>query len=906
MSRKINTLRDWQIKAVQIGRTARYFLCQAPGGSGKSFAQVLLAQADIEECGRKQLILVPRNHIHHTFWDGEEITFRLPASDHVSHWRVGLNLCLNSDCRKLKKWLLSDPDADTLAAITTHHAMVLVWQQLTKDEKRQALRKITFRIDEAHHISHVFHEADLELYNVKDRQAILDDGTGLGHFVTYALRHNDPTMKLHLTTATFFRGDRKTILSKAFRQEFAHYYLPWDEHFQTLGISDLRFDFVNYDDDPADLVVEAIRQEPDQHHLIIIPPLTHRYRTRKTLSGLMSKLLAVCPAAQILDLVTQKTQVAHKALLMKHPDAFKAVVACRLFDEGTDWVPCSRLHNTDAGEDSLTLAVQRFFRPLRMHKTKREVRIVNYIPSFSPDLEFMEQRAILSDRFNAVMACIVTQGELMPTFVTLKKPTEGKSHMRLQDLYGEAYPAVLEDLFIGYEHLPEKTGEAIEDLAGKILEQYGCPAEADKEYVVAALCAQVMRVLPKKSESERRTLVPAVIDADEIRKRGFDKIWPKDGIDSAIWWGTDKVDSGMIRELLGIIKPIPKLDEIHEAIRAYANRTGQRPTTAVSLWFDELGRSTSAVNQLLGKQYGTTLKTEVAKVLGDKHDGLIEQTHELIRDYWQRGIALTQTFGVLPEFGITAKELDYRLRRYHKTSLPQERKKVLGPDTLLPLDEVKDVLRKYLQEGKRITCDTKAIPELGMAGWSLNHRLQSLYGIRLPDLVDQLMKEVGVTSTRKPRNPEAILSLNKVKDVLRKHLRDGKQITYATKHIPELDLSGPALQYRLKSWYGIKMSELTAQLAKEAGVAPNTRKPRNPDKIMPLSKVKAVVCEYVKQGRRITSSTKAIPELGISGAGLNHRLRSWYGIRLQDLVDQVVEEIKVAPQRLVKGRRRAS
>jgi len=899
MSRNIKALRGWQVKAVQIGRTADRLLIQAPGGSGKSLVQVLLAQADIEACGNKQLILVPRNHIHHTFWDGEEITFRLPASDHISHWRVGLNLCLKSDCKRLKRWLLAEPDTDCLVAITTHSAMVLVWKGLSKEEKRRALRRITFRIDEAHHISHVFHEADLELYNVKDREAILADATALGNVVNYILRVNDPTVKLHLTTATFFRGDRKTILSKAFRRDFVHYELPWDEHFETLGICSLVFDFINYDGDPIDLVLDATRQEPDQHHLIIIPAMTHRYRTRKTLSEIMSRLLELFPASEVLDLVTRKTQTAHKALLMKHPESFKVVVACRLFDEGTDWVPCNRLHNTDAGEDSVTLAVQRFFRPLRMHKSKRDVKIFNYIPTFSPDLELMEQRAILSDRFNAVMACIVTQGELVPTLVTLKKASEGKNRKRLQDLYGDDYPVMLEDLLTGYEQLPEKTAEAVKELAGKVVDQYGCPDEVEKEDVVAAFCAQVMRFLPKKSESERRTLVPTVIDADEIRKRGFDHIWPKDGIDSAIWWGTDKVDGSVIRELLGIIKPVPKLEEIHEAIRGYAERTSQRPTTAVSLWFDELGRSTNAVNQLLGKQYGTTLKAEVTKVLGEKHDGLVEQAQELIRDYWRRGTALTQTFGMLPELGITAKDLDYRLRRYHKTSLPQERRKVLGPDTLLPLNEVKDVLRKYLRQGDRITCDTKAIPELGIAGWSLSHRLQSLYGIRLPDLVDQLMKEGGITSTRKPRNPEAILSLDTVKDVFRQYIRQGKWINYATKHIPELGISGPTLQYRLHSWYGIKMPELAAQLAKEAGVAPNTRKPRKPEKIMPLSKVRAVVCKYAQQGRRITAATKDIPELGITGSGLDHRLRSWYGIKLADLVDQVAEEMKVSlPRRL--------
>ena len=43
-----------------------------------------------------------------------------------------------------------------------------------------------------------------------------------------------------------------------------------------------------------------------------------------------------------------------------------------------------RLHNTDACEASVTLAVQRFFRPLRPHPKKKDVRIYNYLPDFSP------------------------------------------------------------------------------------------------------------------------------------------------------------------------------------------------------------------------------------------------------------------------------------------------------------------------------------------------------------------------------------------------------------------------------------------------------------------------------------------------------------------------------------------
>src|SRR5687767_10564594 len=108
--RHINMLKPWQIEAFQLGRDAAYFLLQSPGGAGKSLMQVLLAQADIEDTRNKQLILVPRNHIHHGFYDDDSISFTLPGSTKPSEWTVCCNFCsttLDAKVRGLKRWLLS-------------------------------------------------------------------------------------------------------------------------------------------------------------------------------------------------------------------------------------------------------------------------------------------------------------------------------------------------------------------------------------------------------------------------------------------------------------------------------------------------------------------------------------------------------------------------------------------------------------------------------------------------------------------------------------------------------------------------------------------------------------------------------------------------------------------------------
>ena len=129
--KQVKNLRPWQVQGLQQGRGAQYFSCQAPGGSGKSLLQVMLAQADIEDTGNKQLILVPQSHIHHSFFDEECIEFQLPWSTEISRWTIGNNFCEGTDVvDRLTEFLMADParlrQEGKLAAICTHHALVAV------------------------------------------------------------------------------------------------------------------------------------------------------------------------------------------------------------------------------------------------------------------------------------------------------------------------------------------------------------------------------------------------------------------------------------------------------------------------------------------------------------------------------------------------------------------------------------------------------------------------------------------------------------------------------------------------------------------------------------------------------------------------------------------------------------
>ncbi|MDX2039571.1 MAG: hypothetical protein SFX72_23230 [Isosphaeraceae bacterium] len=506
----------------------------------------------------------------------------------------------------------------------------------------------------------------------------------------------------------------------------------------------LSFDFMSYQVDPVAPLLDMIRSEPDERHLIIIPAMTRRYRTHETLGRILKGLGDLFPQGEILDLVIPSTQEANKRLLNRNPESFRAVIACRLFDEGTDWVPCSRMHNTDACESSVTLAVQRFFRPLRSHPEKRVVKILNYIPDMTPEMTLEEKRQVLSNRLNAFLACIVTQGELMPCLVRLKGVPKGKATRRksLQEVYGSTYPQVLADLLRGYELVEDEDDAAqIEAVADRVIERHGVPEEVEPCDLRDALLSQLVRIAnPKNKELDRGNLKPKGIDAEAIRQKGFDKVWEKDSpVPSVLCYGSDNIDGVMIRQLLDIVHEVPSLEEIHDGIRALADRTGKRPTFHQSEWMTELGRSASAVDKILRRNHNSTLAQEVRAVMGDPNDDLLARTHELIREYWARGIRIGYKYGDLPEIGMTSFALNGRLSWNYNTTLSKEVEKILGPlSKPLTLPKVRQVVAAYLKRGVRLHRKYGDIPELGMSSYNLADRLKRNFSVTLTEFVDEV------------------------------------------------------------------------------------------------------------------------------------------------------------------------
>lgn len=769
-SNKENTVRTepvqahpWQIAAFVEMSRAQYGLCQAPGGSGKSALQSMLGAADLEERpGQKQLILVPQQHIHHGFC-GEQGKAMFEVGGRRLTWKVSHNLCegkRNGRGSRLTEFLLADPKklGTFPTAISTHQALVSVWQRLTAAERRRALRNLTVRLDEAHHVSGVFAEDDLSLMPEGQAASLIEESTRLGDFCRYVINADDPTCKLHLTTATFFRGDRRAILSESVRDKFVHYNLAWDEYFPTLGIEELHFDYHSYEDDPISHIGRLVSDESGCRHLIILPALNTKFRRPQTLDRLLSELRRIYPASQILDLVTVQTQADNKKLLLDAPEDFHAVVACRLFNEGTDWVICDRLHNADACERSLTLAVQRLYRPLRKHRCKTVVRINNYIPAFDSSVSPEEQRQVLSDRFNAFLVSIVASGELAPIIVPLKAGGTRRTGC-LSELYGrETYHELLADLVRGYEAIPEKDDHRqVERLVARLVERYGVPESVEQDELRAALLAQAVRITDQQPQRvTKENMQIAGFDAASIQSQGFDKIWQRqDRHHSLLFYGSENIDAAMIRELLNVLENPLTLDEVHSGIRAHFENTGKR-ITLYSGYIPELKITAQALHSRLKRSYQTTLSREVDRVLGTaeamRQDGLIEKAHGLIRLYHERhAVRLTKNHGTIPELGITGIGLQHRLEKLG-TSLAVEVDKVLGTDAIpeFPISTVRLVIAQYMTNCIRLGKKFGRIPELGgITGAALNERLKRKYQTTLAQEVATCGEAEGDRETKR-------------------------------------------------------------------------------------------------------------------------------------------------------------
>lgn len=419
----------WQQNAFDALRDSRFSFCVAFMGSGKSYVQLMLASDEIikSKFSQKQLIIVPQSHIADGFVGKTVYVQGKPINWEVLQEHQFISDKVDAVKMRLRDWLLT-PGHELFAvskgkrshlkgvtAVTSHAALALVWKMLTAPEKKRAVHNLTLRVDEAHHLNNIMalHEHSLSVQDIKDTE---QEANNLSQVCSYIVKSTDETAHLCLTTATPFRGDQDDILEKGAKAKFKVYYLPFFDHWASLGIKNFGLEYLVYKGTPVKMCLDRIASEPDERHMVIIPSSTRKWRAAGTEhQELLKKLNKMFPG-EVVDLVDPNPTVRKESKLRLHAEPrtpqegeskIRVVVTCMVGREGTDWCPCSRLHNL-AVESSITLAVQTLGRPFRRFSPlKTEVNCFNYVPEFENPDEAGSVKDVLSHRTNALLTCMI-------------------------------------------------------------------------------------------------------------------------------------------------------------------------------------------------------------------------------------------------------------------------------------------------------------------------------------------------------------------------------------------------------------------------------------------------------------------------------------------------------------------
>jgi hypothetical protein len=539
---KYATMREWQKECFEL-RDIPHFILKAPSGSGKSKMAIWFAIYD-RLAQRKQLITVPQKGIGDGFSNKNGVSIKYNGKDMVF---LPNNLCHLTDESRINLLIeflfdqklspINDEIVHDGCLVTTHQAWVLALKKIEAEYGETGIRKafqnISIYVDECHHCES-------------------KGDTGMGKYIAMLLRLNIPTLQIRLITATFFRGDGKSILPPEYGKSFGLYSLPWDEFIKSTGIEEYHFKFVYYDKSPLEDVVHRIAEEPNEYHLIIIPRRGFGYRTNKTLQELITMLQErKIPLEAISDMVTPQNQAKAWKDLCEDGFKYHVVISCQMFNEGKDWPQCNRIYDTAFGS-SIVLNYQKPGRGCRSSKGKKDLKVTCYVKRCPEKITEEHLLDYFNDRFNILLTTL-TKEELsnpikIPTLPTGKTGTKRNSIGLCELFYGE--PLFLEKLISAYESCNEnskkKDAVAVEAAIRTVCKKYykmvnGIVTLEDLVAQAMVFILRADRMVKDKDNHQAKK-----IDMAYLRENGFKNIVKKEPLLGSLVYGTTENVINMI------------------------------------------------------------------------------------------------------------------------------------------------------------------------------------------------------------------------------------------------------------------------------------------------------------------------------------------------------------------------
>lgn len=410
------TMNSTQLGVFKTRGARDHCIIVQPPGSGKSLLVCFINTWDLSKNkSQKVIVSLPQNLIAKGFKD---VLLRFPNGETLL-WEVGNNFCNIGEQKidGLTQFIqqVKFPSAKVYnsikdrVALCSHAGLAQAFSNLKGLPNSRALwANTTLVIDEAHHV-----------LNSEDGEEGLKETerNQLGELIHFLLKKPIPGNKLWMTTATFFRGDRLSILTDKEKKLFegdGTYYLPLDTHWRDNihHIQGYQFDFYMYGERGPMEAISRILSKGKRPTIVYCQDARQlegdcKYENLEKLTRLFKKHWG--NNIVMLDFVTEDGREARKATFIEGEDKGApppdVIFAVRLMDEGTDWVAAEQIIDL-APSNSLRVGYQRVGRVIRDTPGKaRKVMLYNVLLS-TPSKRVKKDKEELQRKCNLNLAAL--------------------------------------------------------------------------------------------------------------------------------------------------------------------------------------------------------------------------------------------------------------------------------------------------------------------------------------------------------------------------------------------------------------------------------------------------------------------------------------------------------------------
>ena len=532
-------MRNNQLEVFNNHRDDQFCIINQPPGSGKSKMMKFVFGHNLNiKTDEKIIIAAPQTLIGKTFRHDNLIY----PDDSKINWDVGTDLCDDINGSKVQEiidFILKKKFPNGIherILLCTHASLSIAYERINKEGllTKKTFKNTTIVIDEAHHILNAQNDT-IEMANK------------IGSLIKFALKQKSKTIKIWLLTATFFRGDKYSILPEKYLNKFSRHHLPIDKHWKEniKYIKSYTYDFIIYNGKPWKEIKELLKKQKEK--TIIYCPANNRpladgckYTFTSTLKKEIHK---VCPEAVICDLVDEDGRKNRKENLMDEKNAkdIDIVLTIAMFDEGSDWDSASQIIDLSPS-NSLRIVVQRWGRLLRDKIGKKHIRYYNFLPFVLDTLDEEEYRKQLTKNFAVFTASLLLEECISPVPITRPEPDEDNPertrNVRVdyfsQEVKDETKrQKILQDVHVDLITLRDQADETDKILSSNDYER--CIKNTLKRNKVKKhreeIAMQIVGLL-------RRRLPDYQVDVTWMVDEGFDKIWKDEILDYLLQFGS--------------------------------------------------------------------------------------------------------------------------------------------------------------------------------------------------------------------------------------------------------------------------------------------------------------------------------------------------------------------------------